>query len=76
MSKFEYDEADEENLVDIDEYDLPSSRKISHSIHDFSEIMSGANSIAPSDRFSGAYNPKRKTFLGETYKDNIIKENK
>ena len=80
MSNKNYDECDDENLIDADEYDLPSSRGVSNSIHDFSEIMSGVNSGRPSERFSGAYNPKRRNFLGEANNNNIIvqsdKENK
>lgn len=73
MINSSFDDEDGENLIEVEEqFDAPSSRVISNSIHDFSEIMSTGNTGMPTDRFSGAYNPKRRKLLTETNKDNII----
>lgn len=74
MNTSSFDDVDEGNIMEIEEdFDAPSSRKISNSIHDFSEIMSVGNNGRPSDRFSGVYNPRRKNLLTETNKENINK---
>jgi len=72
MSYYEFDEDEEGNVLEIEEqFDAPSSRKISNSIHNFSEIMYGSNSGIPSERFSGNYHPRRRKLLTETNQDNI-----
>lgn len=76
MSKLSSENFDDENLMEIEEdLDAPSSRKISNSIHDFSEIMSVSGGGIPPTRFSGAYNPKRRNLLTESSKNNIISVN-
>ena len=74
MNKYTDPESEEENIMDIEEdADMPSSRKISNSIHNFTEIMSTPNSGMPSERFSGAYQPRRKNLLTETKNETNIK---
>ena len=73
MSDLQLNDFEDENVIEVEEnFDAPSSRKISNSIHDFSEIMGGGNTGKHSERFSGAYNPKRRKLLTEINKDNII----
>jgi len=72
MKAYNYDDTDDENLVEVDEdTNHQPSHRISSSIHNFAEIMSSNGSLNHSDHFSGLYNPRRRKLLTETDQDNI-----
>lgn len=72
MKSYNQVDTDDENIVEVEEdYTSRQSHQISNSIHNFAEIMTSNESKQRSDRFSGAYNPRRRKLLTETDQTNI-----